>query len=146
MVLFTVTELILIGGLSLAYWMWDTPTGEDPNASRMSAVQSKVTDNRIGAQSDPTVVNQKELEAIKRGVALPERSKDNPDPSAYEAELDTRLDESRDYALAMAPMRPDRMVEYGTPSWRNAGKVLTDYLYWKYPREGPKPPVPDSEE
>jgi hypothetical protein len=137
---FSVGEIIIIGVLALAYWAWDTQETGGERGLEVEIV-NKTLEKREGAQAPPPVINQKEVELIKRGMPLPE--KPEVDPSLYDAELDVRLQESAGSAGLLQPMRPNRLEEYGNPSWKNAGKVMTDYLYFMYPREPIKPPSED---
>jgi hypothetical protein len=134
---FNTAEVVLVGVLSIIYFAWDAKStgGEVGDSVELKYLE---IDKQDGGQAPPSVVNQKELELVKRGVELPVRPYMNP--GLYDAQLDKSLMDSADSAGLMQPMRPNRLEEYGTPSWKTAGKVMQDMLYWKYPRETPKPP------
>jgi hypothetical protein len=135
--IFTIPELIIIGGLAYFYWEFDNSTAQGERGEEVE-LENRTLEKRMGSQVPTSVVNQKEFELIKRNVPLPVRPKD--DPSRYDASLDMALRESAGQAYSTQPLRPNRLEEFGTPSWRNAGKVLTDMLYFQYPREPVRPP------
>lgn len=135
--IFTLAELIAIGAMAIVYHTWDANRtyGEE---EKIAKTHDKVVENKGGAQVEPNVVNLMEYELIKRGVQLPERIPTNP--GRYQAELSLLLDETALLATAYKPIRSDKLEEYGGPSWRTAGKVLTDMIYFRYPREPVRPP------
>jgi hypothetical protein len=137
----TMMEIVFVGVLSFIYWGWDTSETRGESAREVE-LKNRELDNRNGAQLPPPVVNLQQVELLKRNVPIPNVPPDN-NPSRYQAELSLLLDESASRAGLLQPMRPNRLEEYGTSSWRTAGKVLTDSLYFKYPREGPKAPSID---
>lgn len=123
------------------YWRWDTGLTAGDRGREVEMKTRELDKTLLSSQVPPNVINQKELELIKRGSTLPSKPVDNP--NQYDAKLDMALMETAADALLLQPMRPNRMEEYGNASWKTAGKVLTDMLYWKYPRETPKPPSID---
>lgn len=129
---FTFPELLAIGGLTYLYYKHDNMTGDGERA-KAQELNNRVIEKREGGQAPTTVINQKEFELIKRDVPLP--SKPDIDPSLYDAKLDVALKDSEALAQSVQPMRPDRLVNMGTPAPRWAGKVMTDMLYFNYPRE-----------
>ena len=137
---FTLPEIAAIGALTYFFNVWETTTtkGERPEEVELA---NKAQEKRLGAQAPTQVINQKELELIKRDVKLPCKPLD--DPSLYDAQLDMLLKETQGRAAAYQPMRPERLEEYGNASWMNAGKIMTDMLYFKYPREPVRPPMID---
>jgi len=133
-------EMALIGGFAYFYWTWDTAFTDGERGKEVETTNKEI-EKRMGGMSDPMVINQKELELVKRNVNLPER--EPTEPAKYEAQLDMLLIDTASSSLGGAPMAANKREEYGPPSYRNAGKAMTDYLYFKYPREPPRNPEID---